>query len=162
MRTTSFSFGRNKIRINVMNIKKTNITNVKASCCIAVQSNRRGWQQRVRESLRNVTRCGLFTAAAALLVTHRASADSDDFAQQILPFQTITTSTMPANGDVNPYGVVLVPKTFPAGGSLNPGDVLVSNFNNNQNVQGTGTIIVKIAPNGQQSLFFQGTLPLGF
>jgi DNA-binding beta-propeller fold protein YncE len=44
---------------------------------------------------------------------------------------------------------------------LNPGDVLVSNFNNNQNVQGTGTTIVKISPNGQQSLFFQGTPPLG-
>ena len=61
---------------------------------------------------------------------------------------------MTANGDVNFYGVAFVPKTFPAGGLLNPGEVLVSNFNNNQNVQGTGTIIVKIAPNGQQSLFF--------
>jgi hypothetical protein len=33
--------------------------------------------------------------------------------------------------------------------------------NNNQNTQGTGTTIIKVAPNGQTSLFFQGTAPLG-
>ena len=77
-------------------------------------------------------------------------------------FSRLTTSTVPANGDVNPFGIAFVSKTFLAGGLLNPGDVLVSNFNNNQNVQGTGATIVKIAPNGQQSLFFQGTPPLGF
>jgi hypothetical protein len=32
-----------------------------------------------------------------------------------------------------------------------PGDILVSNFNSNQNLQGTGTTIVKISPSGQQS-----------
>jgi hypothetical protein len=70
-------------------------------------------------------------------------------------------STIPTNGDVNPYGVAFVPNGFPAGGLLNPGDLLVSNFNNNQNFQGTGTTIIKVAPNGQTSLFFQGTAPLG-
>jgi DNA-binding beta-propeller fold protein YncE len=44
---------------------------------------------------------------------------------------------------------------------LNPGDLLVSNFNNNQNIQGTGTTIIRVTPNGQTSLFFQGTAPLG-
>src|SRR5262249_10849289 len=38
-------------------------------------------------------------------------------------------STVPSNGDVNPYGVAYVPSNFPSGGLLNPGDVLVSNFN---------------------------------
>jgi uncharacterized protein (TIGR03118 family) len=69
-------------------------------------------------------------------------------------FQTLTT--IPANGDLNPYGVAFVPPDFPTGGPLNPGDILVSNFNNSGNQQGTGTTIVRIAPNGGESLFFQG------
>jgi uncharacterized protein (TIGR03118 family) len=70
-------------------------------------------------------------------------------------FQTI--STIPSNGDLNPYGVAFVPPDFPSGGKINPGDILVSNFNNaatNQN--GTGTTIVDIAPDGTQTLFYQG------
>jgi hypothetical protein len=47
-----------------------------------------------------------------------------------------------------------------ADGVLKPGDVLVSNFNNNQNLQGTGTTIVRVSKNGQ-SLFFQGQPGLG-
>jgi uncharacterized protein (TIGR03118 family) len=68
-------------------------------------------------------------------------------------FQTLTT--VPANGDVNPYGVAIVPKGFPSGSAIHPGDVLVSNFNSSANQQGTGTTIVDVAPNGSQSLFFQ-------
>lgn len=63
-------------------------------------------------------------------------------------------STVPSNGDVNPYGVAFVPASFPTGGLLDPGDILVSNYNNNQNLQGTGTTIVDFR-NGSQSLFFQ-------
>src|SRR5215470_4514627 len=61
-------------------------------------------------------------------------------------------STVPANGDVNPYGVAVVPAST---GSLVKGDVLVSNFNNSANLQGTGTTIVQISPGGQQTLFAQ-------
>jgi DNA-binding beta-propeller fold protein YncE len=64
-------------------------------------------------------------------------------------------STVPPNGDVNPYGVVVVPNRFPGGGLIHPGDTLVSNFNNAANVQGTGTSIVDISPSGSQSVFFQ-------
>jgi len=69
-------------------------------------------------------------------------------------FQTLTT--VPANGDLNPYGVAFVPPGFPTGGTISPGDVLVSNFNNSANQQGTGTTIVAITPNGGESTFFQG------
>ena len=69
-------------------------------------------------------------------------------------FQTLTT--VPANGDLNPYGVAFVPPGFPSGGTLSPGDILVSNFNNSANQQGTGTTIVDITPNGGESTFFQG------
>jgi hypothetical protein len=53
-------------------------------------------------------------------------------------------TTVPANGDVNPYGIAVVPKGFK--GSLSPGEILVSNFNDKGNVQGTGTTIVTVTP----------------
>jgi uncharacterized protein (TIGR03118 family) len=70
-------------------------------------------------------------------------------------------STVPANHDQNPYGVAFVPPDYQAGGVLQPGDVLVSNFNNSDNLQGTGSTIVRIGSNGQPSLFFQGDSGLG-
>ena len=62
--------------------------------------------------------------------------------------QLVNSSTVPANGDVNPYGVAFVPNGFPVGGAIAAGDVLVSNFNNSANLQGTGTTIVQLAPRG--------------
>ncbi|HLZ31014.1 MAG TPA: hypothetical protein VKV73_27160 [Chloroflexota bacterium] len=80
-------------------------------------------------------------------------------------------STVPANGDVNPYGVAVVPRSI---GRLVRGDVLVSNFNNAASVnnpgglQGRGTTIVAVAPGGEVRLFAQidpsslpGTCPGG-
>jgi hypothetical protein len=63
---------------------------------------------------------------------------------------SVVASTVPANGDVNPYGIVVVPASV---GSLVQGDVLVSNFNNSANLQGTGSTIVEIAPSGSVKLF---------
>src|SRR5512136_850282 len=63
---------------------------------------------------------------------------------------SVVASTVPANGDVNPYGTVIVPRTI---GNLVQGNVLVSNFNNKANLQGTGTTIVEIAPGGGVKLF---------
>ncbi len=65
---------------------------------------------------------------------------------------TMIASTVPQNGDVNPYGVAVVPATT---GSLVKGDILVSNFNNVQNLQGTGTTIVQISPSGHMQQFAQ-------
>jgi hypothetical protein len=73
-----------------------------------------------------------------------------------LPSAFVSASTVPANGDVNPYGVAFVPNGFPQGGPLHSGDIVVSNFNNSSNLQGTGTTIVDISPSGHQTLFFQG------
>jgi hypothetical protein len=56
----------------------------------------------------------------------------------------------PAAGDENPYGVAVVPRST---GDLRRGDVLVSNFNNSQNQQGTGSSIVEISPGGHQRVF---------
>ncbi|HZQ45328.1 MAG TPA: hypothetical protein VFA99_18905 [Acidobacteriaceae bacterium] len=70
------------------------------------------------------------------------------------PLNTVTTlsSTVPSNGDVNPYGVAQVPVTK---GDLVAGNFLISNFNNSSNVQGTGTTIVQISPSGDFSQFAQ-------
>lgn len=61
-------------------------------------------------------------------------------------------STVPSNGDVNPYGMAVVPTTT---GSLVKGNILISNFNNSANLQGTGTTIVQISPTGSVTLFAQ-------
>jgi hypothetical protein len=74
---------------------------------------------------------------------------------------TKSVSTVPANGDVNPYAVAVIPAGFAAGGKLRPGDMLVANFNASSNLQGTGSTIVNIAPNGTQSVFYQGPTGLG-
>jgi len=67
--------------------------------------------------------------------------------------QSITASTVPPSGDLNPYGVAFVPPGFPTGGSIAAGDLLVANFNNSNNLQGTGTTIVSITPSGKQAVF---------
>jgi len=114
--------------------------------------------------LSSIVRGGVFVSAAALITPAVTAAR----AQQFIP-DIIISSTMPANGDVNPYGVAFVPEGFPSGGPLAPGDILVSNFNStaSSNAQGTGTTIIKLTPNGLVSApgtatpFFQGTPPLG-
>jgi hypothetical protein len=69
-------------------------------------------------------------------------------------FKTITkvASTVPKNGDLNPYGVAVVTRSM---NRLSKGDVLVSNFNDKANTQGTGTTIVEVAPNHTVRLFAQ-------
>jgi hypothetical protein len=68
-------------------------------------------------------------------------------------------STVPANGDVNPYGVAVVPASS---GRLVAGDTLVSNFNSKANVQGTGTTIVQVSPSGSSRQFANvAKLPAG-
>lgn len=79
----------------------------------------------------------------------------------LLPPASVTSSTVPTDGDVNPYGVAFVPDGFANFGTIAPGDLLVSNFNNAKNLQGTGTTVVKIVPNGKPVTFFQGAPGLG-
>lgn len=91
---------------------------------------------------------------------HFRFADPD---QSFLPSPARSVSTVPPIGDVNPYGVAFIGRNFLSGaGPLRPGDILVSNFNNKNNLQGTGTTIVRIPAQGSApTVFFQGTAPLG-
>src|ERR1700739_4506236 len=51
----------------------------------------------------------------------------------------LLASTVPANGDQNPYALVVAPVTS---GSVQKNDLLVDNFNDRDNLQGTGTTII--------------------
>lgn len=92
-----------------------------------------------------------------------ARGDDGDFPviPNLPPQPTLVVSTIPPSADLNPYGVAFVPKGFPGGGKIHPDDILVSNFNNSDNIQGTGSSIVTIHPNGTQTVFFQGPPGLG-
>jgi sugar lactone lactonase YvrE len=59
-------------------------------------------------------------------------------------------STVPGSGDVNPYGVAVIPSSI---GDLSQGNILVSNFNDKANVQGTGTTIMEVTPSGKARVF---------
>jgi hypothetical protein len=99
--------------------------------------------------------------STAALVASPLKDQGSSIVSHLSAMPTQITSTVPGNGDVNPYGVAFVPGNIVSGGKLHPHDILVSNFNNSSNSQGTGTTIVDISPNGQQSVFFQGPSGLG-
>jgi hypothetical protein len=92
--------------------------------------------------------CG---AVLAILSAMATAAADDEFNFHNLNV-SVVASTVPGNGDINPYGVARVPATI---GNLQEGHILVSNFNNSANLQGTGTTIVDVAPDGATKLFAQ-------
>ena len=101
--------------------------------------------------------------ACALVVSAAISGTSiaGDAPPLLAGLKNISTiaSTVPTNGDVNPYGMAQVKRTV---GNLRAGHILISNFNNSGNSQGTGTTIVEIGPDGGVGLFAQldaATLP---
>jgi hypothetical protein len=80
---------------------------------------------------------------------------ADDNGPFLDRFDTVNlvASTVPANGDQNPYGIVVVPRSV---GLLKRGHILISNFNNGgPNLQGLGTTIVQVSPEGTLTLFAQ-------
>src|SRR5215469_9002435 len=99
----------------------------------------------------------LIVAAALAAVPALATAQG-----AVLPALTkdsVVASTVPGNGDINPYGIVQVKRSS---GRLVAGNILISNFNASSNFQGTGTTIVQVAPDGTVTLFAgidAGSLP---
>lgn len=67
---------------------------------------------------------------------------------------TTLASTIPANGDENPYAVYVAPYSI---GSIHAGDVLVDDYNSVSNEQGTGTSVLRISPSGKVRTF--ATIP---
>ena len=110
----------------------------------------------IKNGFRNLLAVGI---ALCVVFTGMPRAGAEAF----LPDQFTIYSTVPPNGDLNPYGVAFVPPGFQSGsGPLLPGQILVSNFNNSANLQGTGTTIVRVSSSGQPVVFVAGPAhPMG-
>jgi hypothetical protein len=93
----------------------------------------------------------LYVAVALLALAPSAQADdSKGFLEGIHKHITLT-STAIANGDLNPYAVVVAPVSA---GTIHKDDVLIDNFNDISNLQGTGTTIVDYNPDTKQTTLF--------
>jgi hypothetical protein len=79
---------------------------------------------------------------ASLSLAAPAYADSSGFLTSLKKHHLLT-STQPENGDQNPYALIVAPVTA---GTVQKNDVLVGNFNNNGNLQGTGSTIIDYRP----------------
>jgi hypothetical protein len=129
-----------------------------------------------RRTVRSATRAALaaaMTVGATLCAL--AAAASPALAGRpafISQFSTLSTlaSTVPANGDQNPYGIVTVPRSA---GKLRTGDILVSNFNDEGPTDsmgnpttpgnsGEGTTIVQFNPDGSHARLFAQINPAMF
>jgi hypothetical protein len=86
----------------------------------------------------------LFAAGAA------CAAEPKGFLETVRHHVTLTT-TVPDNGDQNPYAVVVAPVSA---GLVQKDDVLVSNFNDAANLQGLGTTIVDWRPSTKKLSLF--------
>jgi hypothetical protein len=97
------------------------------------------------------TRFSLAAGLLALLLPALCgSAAADEPFLARFEVERLIASTVPGNGDINPYGVAVVPQSI---GRLRQGDILVSNFNNSSNLQGTGQTIMQLSPGGRAALF---------
>jgi hypothetical protein len=100
----------------------------------------------------STTSTGAATTATAAATSSVASSPAP-FLAGLKTVKTIA-STVPVNGDVNPYGIAFVPTST---GKLEAGQMLVSNFNARngakQTGQGTGTTIVQVSTTGKVSPF---------
>ncbi|WP_223258746.1 NHL repeat-containing protein [Trinickia symbiotica] len=79
-----------------------------------------------------------------------AFADPIGFLETIHRHTTLI-NTVPDNGDQNPYAIAIAPVSA---GAVKQGDVLVDNFNNAANLQGTGSTIVDYRPDTKQMTLF--------
>lgn len=89
------------------------------------------------------------TSAAGTTSTAATAATPAAF---IAPLRKVSTigSTVPPSGDVNPYGLTRLTTTI---GQLHAGNLLISNYNDKANNQGTGTTLVQLSPAGKPAVF---------
>jgi hypothetical protein len=77
----------------------------------------------------------------------KAADNPKGFLENIHRHVTLTT-TVTGNGDLNPYAVVVAPVSS---GLIQKNDVLVDNFNDISNLQGTGTTIIDYNPSTKKT-----------
>jgi hypothetical protein len=97
-------------------------------------------------------RCRQLCVALLLVGTAAdAFADAPKGMLETIRHHVTLTSTVTDNGDLNPYAIVVAPVSA---GAIQKDDVLVDNFNNLSNLQGTGTTIVRYRPSTRQTALF--------
>jgi hypothetical protein len=101
-------------------------------------------------NLRRIGAAGAVGCLTAALTLGAAPARADGVLAGLRHHSTLA-STIPDNGDLNPYAVVVAPTSV---GKIHKGDVLVDNFNNLSNLQGTGGTIVEINPSTRSVTLF--------
>jgi hypothetical protein len=69
--------------------------------------------------------------------------DGPSILAQLNKETTIGSTVDPITGDQNPYGLDVAPND---GGAIHRGDLVVCNFNDSANVQGTGNAIIALSP----------------
>ncbi|MEM5331215.1 hypothetical protein VSR34_32225 [Paraburkholderia sp. JHI2823] len=104
----------------------------------------------------HAVRSALALAAAAALAGAPLAAHADPQGLlETVKHHTTLINTVPDNGDQNPYAIVVAPVSS---GTVKQGDVMVDNFNNASNLQGTGSTIVDYRPDTKQMTLF-ATIP---
>lgn len=107
----------------------------------------------MRNHIRHLAR-GLPAAAAlvagVLAATHADAGDARGLLESVHRHLTLA-STVTDNGDLNPYAIVVAPVSA---GTIRKDDVLVDNFNNVSNLQGTGGTIVDYRPSTRKTTLF--------
>lgn len=104
---------------------------------------------------RQISRIGFALLTTFLIATmapaDRAGAEGAQGLLETIHKHITRTSTVTDNGDLNPYAVVVAPVSA---GKVQKDDVLVDNFNNLSNLQGTGTTIVDYSPSTKKTTLF--------
>lgn len=90
-------------------------------------------------------------AVAVLAISAAAVADEPRGLLESIHHHVTLTSSVTDNGDLNPYAIVVAPVSS---GKIAKDDVLVDNFNNISNLQGTGTTIVLYRPATKETMLF--------
>ena len=104
----------------------------------------------------HAARSALALAAAAVLAGAPLAAHADPQGLlETVKHHTTLINTVPDNGDQNPYAIFVAPVSS---GTVKEGDVLVDNFNNAANLQGTGSTIIDYHPDTKQMSLF-ATIP---
>lgn len=101
-------------------------------------------------TIRTRSLAAMAAAALAAMAPNGAVAQESSFLGTLHRHVTLT-STVPDNGDLNPYAVFVAPVSA---GKIQKDDVLVDNFNNISNLQGTGGTIVIYRPGTKKTSLF--------
>ena len=93
---------------------------------------------------------GLVLGGALMAVAGAQAAEPQGFLETLRRHTTLTSS-VPDNGDQNPYALIVAPVSA---GKIEKDDLLIDNFNDKNNLQGLGSTVVIYRPSTKKTLLF--------